>query len=331
MHNRQYFLRVLSAVAVPVLLVASLSMAQTHPATPAKAASARPAAEPAQPGALQPPVPTDRDVASTQSQLIKLLRLSPTLTTVIARDPSLLSNQEYVARNNPQLAEFLASHPEVARNPDFYLFTHMNHENGGPDEALERAVWPDVYRERPERSAFQEFASNLPPLLAFAVFLVAFIWAMRLILENRRWSRIFKLQSEVHGRLIEKFSTNQELAGYMETEAGKRFLEAAPIPVSFGPERVPNAVARVLTPLQIGVVLVLLGIGFFLLRHAGPDTETPMLVLGVVTAMPGLGFIISAGITWGLASRLGLMPPAAFTGPYAPQSKNAPFNSSERL
>jgi hypothetical protein len=91
-------------------------------------------------------------------------------------------------------------------------------------------------------------------------------------------------------------------------------------------------VARVLTPLQIGVVLVLLGIGFLLLRHAGPDMEIPMRVLGVVILMPGLGFIISAGITWGLASRLGLMPPAAFTGPYAPQSKNdAPFNSSERL
>jgi hypothetical protein len=326
----------LAAAVVPVLLLATLSAAQTHPAPAAKPASPHAAAQPAPAGEPLPPVPTDRDVASTQSQLIKLLRLSPTLTTVIARDPSLLANQEYVSRNNPQLAEFLAGHPEVSRNPDFYLFTHMNHEGGGPDEALERAVWPDVYRARPDRTAFEDFASNLPPLLAFAVFLVAFIWAMRLILENRRWSRIFKLQSEVHGRLIEKFSTNQELAGYMETEAGKRFLEAAPIPISFGAEqRVPNAVARVLTPLQIGVVLVLLGIGFLMLRHAGHEMEIPMRVLGVVILMPGLGFIISAGLTWGLASRLGLMPPTAFNGPYAPPTRNdvstAPFNSSERL
>ena len=53
----------------------------------------------------------------------------------------------------------------------------------------------------------------------------------------------------------------------------------------------PNAVARVLTPLQIGVVLVLLGIGFLLLRHASPELETPMLVLGTVVLMPGIGFI----------------------------------------
>jgi hypothetical protein len=118
------------------------------------------------------------------------------------------------------------------------------------------------------------------------------------------------MQNQVHTKLIEKFSNSQELAAYMETDAGKRFLEAAPIPVNLGTEqRVPNAVARVLTPVQIGIVMVLLGIGFLLLRHAEPDMNTPMLVLGTLILMPGIGFIISAGITWLLASRLGLMPP----------------------
>jgi hypothetical protein len=249
-------------------------------------------------------------VANTQTELIKLLRLSPTLTTVVARDPSLLSNQDYVAKNNPQLAEFLAIHPEVARNPDYYLFTHMNRDGGGPDEAIERAVWPDVYRMQGQRSGFDELVSNLPPVFALIAFLLASGWALRLFIENRRWSRIFTLQNEVHGRLIDKFSSSQELAAYMETDAGRRFLEAAPIPVNFGADqRVPNAVARVLTPIQIGVVLVLLGIGFLLLRHARPEMDTPMLVLGTVILMPGIGFIISAGITWVLATRLGLMPP----------------------
>ena len=32
------------------------------------------------------------------------------------------------------------------------------------------------------------------------------------------------------------------------------------------------------------------------------------LVLGTIVLTPGLGFIISAAITWGLARRLGLMP-----------------------
>jgi hypothetical protein len=316
--------RILSIFVAPALLAASLAFAQSRPATPAHPAAPAPAAVPAAPV----PALTDRDDSATQAQLIKLLRLSPKLTSVVAHDPSLLSNQDYVAQNNPELAAFLTAHPEVARNPDFYLFTHMNHEGGSPDEALERAVWPDVYRSQPRPGTFTEFMNDSPPLLAFLGFLVAFFWTLRMFIENRRWSRIFALQSEVHGKLIEKFNSTQELAAYMETDAGKRFLEAAPIPVTLTAEqRMPNAVARVLTPLQIGVVLVLLGAGLIGLRHAGPDMEIPMKVLGTVILMPGAGFIISAGITWFLAARLGLMPPqpapgARYEAPYRPSEHN---------
>ena len=291
---------VLRSVAVPVLLFAALAAAQTRPAAPVK---------PVPPAAA---VSTEKDFAATQEQLINLLRLSPTLTSVVAHDPSLLANQEYVSRNNPQLAQFLAAHPEIVRNPEFYLFTHTDGQGGRRDQVLQRAVWPEMAQaEQPYhgRPATQEFISDMPPVLAFACFLGALIWLIRQLTENRRWSRIFKLQSEVHGRLIDKFSSSQELAAYMDTEAGKRFLEAAPIPVGFEQEkRIPNAIARVLTPLQIGIVLVLLGLGCYLLRAASTDTNIPMLVFGTLVLMPGLGFIISAGVTWVLAGRLGLMP-----------------------
>ena len=310
MHLRRTAIRL---IAAPVLLCAILAAAQTPPRP------AAPAHPPLAPYAAGQSMPSDKDVVASQHELIRLLRLSPTLTTVVAHDPSLLSDSQYVAHNNPQLADFLAAHPEVARNPDFYLFSHLNHDDGSPDEALERAVWPDVYRASAPRGPFADFISNMPPLLAFAFFLIFAVWIVRLFTENRRWNRIFKLQSEVHGRLIDKFSTTQELASYMETDAGKRFLEASPIPVNFEQDRrVPNAVARVLTPLQIGIVLVLLGTGLLLLRHAGPDMDSPMLVLGTVTMMPGIGFIISAGITWLLAARLGLMPDGAAHNKFDP-------------
>jgi hypothetical protein len=314
MDNRRVNARIIFAVA-PALLIASLAAGQPSAAPQHSAPAAREAAPaPAAVGA-----PNERDVAATQTELIRLLRISPTLTTVVSHDPSLLSNQDYVARNNPQLAAFLAAHPEVGRNPDFYLFTHLNRGEGQPDEALERAVWPDVYRASERPSPFGEFMRDLSPLLAFVAFLIVLGWLVRVFLENRRWSRVFKLQSEVHGKLIDKFSSSQEIAAYMETEAGKRFLEAAPIPVNIEPaQRVPNAVARILTPLQTGVVLVLLGVGLLLLRHSIPDMDSPILFFGTVALMPGIGFIISAGISWLMASRLGLMPqnPAVSDTPY---------------
>ena len=139
MDNRRLAYRILSALALSVLLLPTVGVAQPRATTPAPAPATASASSSA-------PAPNERDVAATQTELIRLLRLSPTLTTVVSHDPSLLSNTDYVAHNNPQLAAFLAAHPEVARNPEFYLFSHLKHEDGQPDEALERAVWPDVYR-----------------------------------------------------------------------------------------------------------------------------------------------------------------------------------------
>ncbi len=215
--------RLVCSLALPVLLAAVVLSAQTQPA-PARPAAAPRAAAPALDAAPAAPV-SDHDLGVTQKELIRLLRLSPTLTTVVAHDPSLLADQEYVSRNNPQLAQFLAIHPEIARNPAFYLFTHVQMEDGRPDQALEREVWPEFAPRRNDNWSPNDAIGIIAALLAFACFLAALVWLIRQFLENRRWGRIFKLQSEVHGRLIDKFGSNQELGAYMETEAGKRFLE----------------------------------------------------------------------------------------------------------
>jgi hypothetical protein len=146
--------------------------------------------------------------------------------------------------------------------------------------------------------------------------------------ENRRWSRIFKLQTEGHSKLIDRFSGSEELLSYIGTEAGKRFLEAAPIPIDFEPQqRMPNAVARVLTPLQIGIVLTLLGAGFLALRHIQADMRVPMMVIGTIFLMPGIGFILSAGVTWLLAGRLGLIPDGTSAGSRLTPAQESRFDS----
>jgi hypothetical protein len=73
-------------------------------------------------------------------------------------------------------------------------------------------------------------------------------------------------------------------------------------------------------------VLVLLGMGLLSLRHAGPDMDVPMLVFGTVMLMPGIGFIISAGLTWLLAARLGLIGQE----PAAVSKSDAPFGLQGR-
>jgi hypothetical protein len=292
MRRRRYFVAMVSFILMFGSCFATWGAAQTPRAT----------------GTAAPAQMSQKDVADLQDQLLQLLRVTPTLAEVVAHDPSLLSNTDYVKRNNPQLASFLEAHPEIAENPDFYLFNNLHTEPGPPAQTLERKLWPGM-SDRPSSGVAKDLIDDGIPFLVFLCILAALLWLVHVLLENRRWNRIFKLQTDVHGKLIERFGTSQEVLTYMSTEAGKRFLEATPIAVGIEPSQpMPSPVARVLTPLQIGIVMTLLGIGLISLRHSVPDGEAPLLVLGTVILMPGLGFIISAGVTWVLGRHLGLMP-----------------------
>lgn len=298
------------ATSAIALAAAPLAVAQTHaPAAPAVQA------------------PSEKDVADTQEQLLHLLRLSPTMTAAVAADPSLLADQAYVARSNPELAQFMAGHPDIARNPEFYLFSRLNPSDRRRDQALQRVIWPDLTPQPQQEANAPRIVHELVPIFIVPAIFGAFVWVIYIFVQSHRWNRTVKLQSEIHSRLIEKFGTSQDLAAYMETEVGKQFLMASP--ATAGPEfgqRMPNTVSRVLTSLSAGIVLALLGIGFLLLRNAGPDTAEPMLITGTLLLMPGIGFILSAGMTWVLAQRLGLMPEKEV----AKNGAGAPFGSQDR-
>lgn len=247
------------------------------------------------------------DLADTREQLLALLRMSPTLVQVVETDPTLLADQDYVARVNPQLAQFLTQHPEVSRNPDFYLFANISAPRGRHVDGLRRRI---DGRDEPNAAEIRQRSfENILQLVIFFVVVGSLIWLIRILIENRRWSRVFRMQSEVHAKLIDRFAGSEELLQYMNTDPGRRFLEAAPIPIEFErDQRLPGGLARVLPPLQIGIVLTLLGVGLLALVHRLPDFATPMLIFGMVTLMPGIGFIISAVIAWHISAKLGLLP-----------------------
>lgn len=245
---------------------------------------------------------SNEDTAATREQLFRLLRLSPKLTSVVARDPSLLADQEYVNRNNPELAAFLQQHPEITRNPDFYLFSR-GIGMGNREERLEQVVWPDL--------AFGPYrVEHTTDYLAFGAFLAVFgaaLWLLRIFVDNRRWGRTMNLQSELHNKLLDKFGSSQELLTYMNSDAGKRFLEAAPVAGSDLPSPVKLVFSRILLPFQFGVVLFLVGMGCAALQGT-PGIEVPARVFSLVSITMGFGFIISAAFSYLLAWRLGLLP-----------------------
>jgi hypothetical protein len=286
--------------AARAILIVALLLPIWAEAQPAKHAAPAPAAN--QPVAAA----TDENVGATRNELFRLLRTSPRLTQVLSRDASLLANQEYIERNNPQLAQFLQSHPEVARNPEFYLYAE------GRGERLERVVWPE--QRVGDEGRFERLINNaLGPGLVFLIIVSALLWIFRTLLENRRWNRTVNLQTEAHNKLLDRLGTGDALLTYMQSDAGKRFLEAAPLPVSFqpAPPASTSPIARLLTPLQIGIVMALAGVAMLWARGYFKEEEPIAFfgTLGILVLMIGVGFIISAGASWALARHLGLLPP----------------------
>jgi len=237
--------------------------------------------------------------------------MSPTLTEVLETDPTLLADQDYISRANPQLAQFLTQHPDITRNPDFFLFANLSTPDKRVDSLHRRS---DRYQPPNDQELRREEINNISLILVFVGVIGSLLWLIRIFLENRRWSRIVRQQSEIHGKLIDRLANNQELFQYMETESGRRFLEAGPVPIALEREqRLPGGLSRVLGPLQFGIVLTLLGAGLLILQTQMPSIADALLVFGTVALMPGLGFIISAIITWRISARLGLMPQPAAT------------------
>ena len=268
------------------------------------------------PGAMQAQAPAQnqtaavsespQDLGATQQKLMQLLRVSPTLAEVVSSDPSLLADQQYVAKSNPELATFLQEHPEIGRNPSFWLFSELRSPQQKYYDVLEQKRGFVPARDA-RGGGFDHVMSNVAPMIVMIVLLCALAWIIRTLTESRRWTKVFTLQSEVHGKLIDRFASNQELLGYMETDAGRRFLEAAPIVTQPDSRRMPNLVSRMMATLQVGLVLMLLGTGLVMLKNVVGDAGTTMLVLGVVALMPGIGLIMSAGILWLLGKRLNLV------------------------
>ncbi len=228
------------------------------------------------------------EMDSTRSVFNEYLARHPRLRDVIVRDPSLLMSREYMNTNAPELWDFLEKHPEVARNPEFFV---VSFDRGGDDPVLMR-IMGDVW-----------------PFLVFVIITSALLWILRTVLENRRWSKIAKVQAEAHTKLLERFASSQELLAYMETEAGRRFLESAPIPVELEQKaRLSAPLGRILWSVQLAFILALVGVGLLSMRARIPGAEQPLLVLGTLGVTLGGGFFLSAAAAYMLSRHLGLLP-----------------------
>lgn len=291
----------LSALLFVLLVIVTCSATAQEPTTTPTTTATTPettatSATTATLGSSSSPSPAlarEIDSHDTRERLREILhRLPPEVGKVLKLDPSLWQNQEYL-NIYPPLAAFVAAHPEVAHNPRFYLESVWIPSDPVPETAAVR-VWRDM-------------VETVSVMFAFGLAAFVFIWFVRTIVQHRRWARLSKVQAEVHNKLLDRFSSNEDVLAYINTGAGKKFLEAAPIPLETGPRATSAPVSRVLWSVQAGMILGALGIGLKVVSlNIEKEIAPAMSGLGVLAIFLGVGFILSAIVSLFLSRRLGL-------------------------
>lgn len=147
-------------------------------------------------------VTISQDARETRQEFEAILkRLPPAVGRVFRTDPSLMRNQSYLA-TYPALASFLQQHPDVANNAGYYL------------ENITVTFWNPPQPRDPRTDAIYLWRNFIEGLAMMAVFLVitgGIIWLVRTALEHRRWHRAFKVQSELHSKVLDRFTSNEDL------------------------------------------------------------------------------------------------------------------------
>lgn len=280
-------------------LVAQEASTSTDATTTAAATTPEAAETPTEDAGIPSP---DRHY-EVRNQLTRLLQNHPDeLWMILKLDPALLTNDAFMS-GYPEVQEFVAKHPEIPKNPRFYLAEFNS---------------PAQYR-----NTLDGIFEFLAVVGGVGLTVLALAWLIRTLIEQRRWRQLSRTQSEVHNKILDRFNTSEQLLEYIRTPAGGKFLESAPIPLHVerpASGKTSTLAARILWSVQIGVVVAIVGLGMLLLSAVfEKDASQGLFALGAIALCVGVGFIASAAVSLKLSHRLGLwedsgVPPEAIDG-----------------
>ncbi|CAN5434803.1 MAG: hypothetical protein ACR2GW_10995 [Pyrinomonadaceae bacterium] len=138
----------------------------------------------------------------------------------------------------------------------------------------------------------------VPILISLGLFVMVgwIVWV-----NSRRRQAEAKAAAETHGKLLEKFTSSQELVDFLHTDEGRRFLESAA-----GPRLSP--LEGVLRFARYGVILTIFGLGWLSLNLLGRyDDDGAFTLIGVLLGAVGVGFLVSAAVSYYLSQKWGLL------------------------
>ena len=109
-------------------------------------------------------------------------------------------------------------------------------------------------------------------------------------------------RSEERLRLMERFSSSQELTDFLNSSAGSRLLAGA----KGEPGHPIRSISGTVTA---GIIVFFAGIGFLFVAGEMPGHDSDgFLIPGILGVMAGIGILVSAFVSTVLYKRAGLLP-----------------------
>jgi hypothetical protein len=236
-----------------------------------------------------------QDAEHTREQLRNILRSYPdAIAEILRRDPSLMGRADYMAPY-PQLAQFVALHPEIPRNVEYYFEGYGRYQSRNQLD--------------PEFEALGVLLGGLAGFMVVGAMIGVLTWLVRAVIQHRRWIKASQVQADVHSKLMDRMTSNEELLAYIQSPAGRRFLEAAPIKPEPDTAGFGAPVGPIIWSMMAGIVLATVGAGFRVAASTiSEDVQRAFTVVGIILLSLGIGFLIASMMAFMVSARLGLFP-----------------------
>ena len=137
-------------------------------------------------------------------------------------------------------------------------------------------------------------------IVLFPCLFLLFGFVVWTIFDTIRRYKTAKLQAGLQIKLLEKFGSGQELLAYVQSDAGKQLMESLTME-----QRTPHG--RILGAAQVSIIMVLLALALLFLRGRVSGGEEGFLVSGTIVLSLGVGFGLSAALSYFLSKSFGLL------------------------
>jgi len=135
-------------------------------------------------------------------------------------------------------------------------------------------------------------------------------------LNGRKASALIRARADLHTKLLDRLGSGREMVEFCQTDGGKRFIEGLSMGTVDSLASQGSPLERILGSIQKGIILTLLGLGFLSLawKYQRDDPGDVFMVIGVVGISLGIGFLLSASVSYRLSRSMGLLAKSDPTG-----------------